>query len=425
MMKSKLKVLAFTFLSILVIGLSPVYAQDQAFKFKILDENEDPLAFANIQVDGQMLGTVSDMDGKATLILNSGMAQTITISFVGFISQNFSIAGLNREIENVVRLVEDEVLLAELQVIDIGEEPSAFVMDVLNKLYESYPKRHVQSMQNYHEVVIESGETTFEASAEIILSHGRLNREKRKYIGKESDTYYHVETLNARGELKFRLYVDIPIFKQIQTFLWGDDRHTGLDSYLSATHKMKQWIENLIFNQQKMGDIDWRIIKLQKTNSQSILVIENISDLKNKVYDPIKIRFVCSLEERKLLSVLFEFEKIETNNPLPTELPKFKNNEEYRIWVVESSFMSKHLNFYYGSGQASMHFHEVDGTTIPKNFYLNSTMRFPTEGKETTVQLQVQQNMHTLNLKGDYDTNMYTELKDYPRAMPWWKQKVR
>ena len=269
MMKSKLKVLGFTFLSVLFIDLSPIYAQDQAFKFKILDENEEPLAFANIQVDGQMMGAVSDMEGKATLILNSDIAKTITVSFVGYISQNFSIADLDSEIENVVQLIEDEVLLTELQVIDIGEDPNSFIMDVLSHLYDSYPKKYVQSKQNYHEIISENGVTTFEGSAEIILSHGRLNRERRKYISKETDEYYHVETLQSRGEPDFHISKDIPILQEIIEYVHGDNFETFSWSYHSNSVRMKGWIENLIFNQQKMEDIDWRITKLQKTNTQN------------------------------------------------------------------------------------------------------------------------------------------------------------
>ncbi|MFC2187223.1 carboxypeptidase-like regulatory domain-containing protein [Fulvivirgaceae bacterium LMO-SS25] len=425
MMKSKFKVLSVTFLSALFIGLSPIYAQNQAFKFKILDENEVPLAFANIQVDGQMMGAVSDMNGKATLILNSDIAKTITVSFVGYISQNFSIADLDSEIENEVRLIEDEVLLAELQVIDIGEEPNSFIIDVLSNLYDSYPKKYVQSKQNYHEVVIENGQTTFEGSAEIILSHGRLNRERRKYIGKEPDEYYHVETLQSRGEPDFHYAKDIPILQEIIEYVHGANFETSSWSYHGNSGKMKRWIENLIFNQQKMGDIDWRITKLQKSNSQSLLVIENNSTIKNHLYDPIKIRFVCSLEERMLLSVFIEFERIPLQEPILTELPEFKDREEYKKWIVKDNTIPKLINLSFGSGQALMYFHKVDGTTVPKNFYLNSTMHFPTEGQETIVQLQVQQNMHTINLKGDYDTKNYTELSGYSRSNPWWKQKVR
>lgn len=425
MMKSKFKVLAFTFLSIVFIGLSPVYAQGQAFKFKILEENEKPLAFANIQVDGQMMGAVSDMEGKASLTLNSDIARTITISFVGYVSQTFSIADLDSEIENIVQLIEDEVLLAELQVIDIMEEPSDFIMDVLYNLYDSYPKKYVQSKQNYHEVVIENGQTTFEGSAEIILSHGRLNRERRKYIGKETDEYYHVETLQSRGEPDFHISKDIPIFNEILKYINGDNYETSSWSYHSTSIRMKSWIENLIFNQQKMGDIDWRITKLQKTNSQSLIVIENNSPVKNSRYDPIKIRFVCSLEKRKLLSALIEFDKFTSEEPLPSELPKFKNKEEYRKWSTEEKLLIKLTTLFYGSGQAIMHFHETDGTTVPKNFSLISRMCFPTDGQETIVQLQMQQNMHTINLKGDYDTNIYTELSGYSWSNPWWKQKVK
>jgi hypothetical protein len=425
MMKNKLNLLFFNLLIVLVISLSPNYAQEQMFKFKILDVNEEPLAFANIQVDGQMIGAVSDLEGKASIRLSNSTGKKITISFVGYISQNFSIADLDSEIENVVRLIEDEVLLAELQVIDIGEDSNSFIMDVLSNLYDSYPKKHVQSKQNYHELVIENGQTTFEGSAEIILSHGRLNRERRKYVGKETDQYYHTETLQASGEPNFHYAKDIPIFQQMTKFINGVDYETSTWSYHGISTTMKRWIENFIFNQQRMGDIDWRITKLQKTNSESLIVVENKSPIKNGLYDPIKIRFVCSLEERKLLSVFIEFESIPIQEPILTELPQFKDREEYRKWSTEEKLLTKLTTLFYGSGQAIMHFYEAEGTTVPKNFYLISRMSFPTGEQETIVQLQVQQNMHTINLKGDYDTNIYTELSEYSSSNPWWKQKVK
>ena len=50
----------------------------------ITDDEHQPLEIASVKVEGQMIGTVSDLEGKYSLTVQSADTVTITFSMIGY-----------------------------------------------------------------------------------------------------------------------------------------------------------------------------------------------------------------------------------------------------------------------------------------------------------------------------------------------------
>jgi outer membrane receptor protein involved in Fe transport len=72
-----------------------VFGQTQKLTGKITDENNDPVAGANILIKGKIAGTVSDSKGNFELNTNAAPPFTIVISIVGFQKQEIEIANFS------------------------------------------------------------------------------------------------------------------------------------------------------------------------------------------------------------------------------------------------------------------------------------------------------------------------------------------
>lgn len=84
---------------------------------RITDENEEPLPGATISVRGTSVGTVTDIDGMFSLEVEEGA--TITVSFIGYITQNISIGS---QTNLTIRMIQDSEALEEVVVTAFGIE---------------------------------------------------------------------------------------------------------------------------------------------------------------------------------------------------------------------------------------------------------------------------------------------------------------
>ena len=88
-MKKTLLLLAF------VVTTFALFAQTRTISGKIIDAaTKEPLAGATVLVKGTQTGTATDANGKFTLEVPVS-AKTITISYIGFISRDFSVNNTN------------------------------------------------------------------------------------------------------------------------------------------------------------------------------------------------------------------------------------------------------------------------------------------------------------------------------------------
>jgi len=97
-------------------------AQTHTIKGIVYDENKDPVIGANIKVVGDVIGTVTDMDGKFILPGVKADAKTIEITYVGYQTQNVDISS---QTDVTVNLAVSNNNLNEVVVVGYGTQKRA------------------------------------------------------------------------------------------------------------------------------------------------------------------------------------------------------------------------------------------------------------------------------------------------------------
>ena len=79
----------YFFLSLLILGISPAFAQEHMAKIsgKIIDENRQAIPLVNISIEGKAGGTSSDNHGNYSMDIPSNTSLTLIFSFIGFESE--------------------------------------------------------------------------------------------------------------------------------------------------------------------------------------------------------------------------------------------------------------------------------------------------------------------------------------------------
>lgn len=90
-------------------------SQERTVTGTVVDEKGEPIIGATVREKGKTSGTVTDLDGNFSLQLTTG--QEITVSYVGFATQDISVAGKN---SLKVTLKEDKLSLSEIVVVGYG-----------------------------------------------------------------------------------------------------------------------------------------------------------------------------------------------------------------------------------------------------------------------------------------------------------------
>lgn len=93
-----------------VLGVANI----RAISGQVLDESGEPLIGANIVVKGTTIGTITDMDGKYSLVLPNG-ATSVIVTYVGYESKEQLITSSRMNITLSDPLVLEEVVVTALQ----------------------------------------------------------------------------------------------------------------------------------------------------------------------------------------------------------------------------------------------------------------------------------------------------------------------
>jgi outer membrane receptor protein involved in Fe transport len=140
------------FLSLFFCGIS--FAQN-SISGTVTDNDAQPIFGANITVVGGAAGTVSDIEGKFTLITTSQLPYVVEISSVGFVSVKVNITSKNQKIKVILkeednllneivvsasrtpeRVLESGVTIERMGIADIKKSASATFYDGLENLKE-------------------------------------------------------------------------------------------------------------------------------------------------------------------------------------------------------------------------------------------------------------------------------------------------
>jgi iron complex outermembrane recepter protein len=106
-----MKYILLSFFLSITIGL---FGQTQKFKGTITDENNNPVAGANILIKGKIMGTVSQSDGQFELATTVNPPFTIVISMVGYQKQEIEITASSSNIQ--IKLLESSEVMDQIVV---------------------------------------------------------------------------------------------------------------------------------------------------------------------------------------------------------------------------------------------------------------------------------------------------------------------
>ena len=79
------------------------------------DADDEPLAFATVQIEGTSKGATTDINGRFTIDANDG--QTLVVTYVGYVTQRIPVSGQSTL---TIRMKEDSQLLSEVVVVGYG-----------------------------------------------------------------------------------------------------------------------------------------------------------------------------------------------------------------------------------------------------------------------------------------------------------------
>jgi hypothetical protein len=98
----------------LSLVLQTTYAQNSTISGKVLDsQTKQPLAFVSIGIEGTRQGTVSDIDGKFTILTSP--QSVFLVSYVGFESKRVVVANLGKG-QVIIELVQKNNDIGEVVV---------------------------------------------------------------------------------------------------------------------------------------------------------------------------------------------------------------------------------------------------------------------------------------------------------------------
>ena len=108
--------IGFLAILLLLLGLSEVFAQENIVKGKITDkETSEELIGASVVIKGTTIGSVTDLDGNFEFKTNQSPPFIIVISFIGYLSIEYTVSDLNSPIK--IKLGTDQVMMDEVQIV--------------------------------------------------------------------------------------------------------------------------------------------------------------------------------------------------------------------------------------------------------------------------------------------------------------------
>jgi len=135
-------------------GKSGIYDSVPYYTYsgKILDsETKDPVAFANVYLEGSSIGTVSNLDGEFILKVHLDRGEEkISISFVGYKTQELALEELNN-MKNTIILVADPIPIQEV-IIKTGD-PLELLRKAIARINENYTENPEMLTGFYRETI--------------------------------------------------------------------------------------------------------------------------------------------------------------------------------------------------------------------------------------------------------------------------------
>ena len=392
------------------------FAQNAELKLQILNEQAEPLAFANVVELGTLNGTISDVEGRASLKLLNPASGKVQVSFIGYITIVLDPKDFPDEGQMTVKMEPDEIELAELEVIDLGADPKVILLEALQLFYRNSKRPrnfpNYRYMEDLTEIV--NGEANkVELAALIIKSRGKVNRSNGAYAGKQKDSHFLVQSLFKDGESMYDTKKD-PIAKGIIQFnKWDKEVDDESDLLFTRFENSLHFMENLIYRESVLSSLDWKVSKLQKSEDETLALFEHRQSIENSFYDKIFLSILVDLETRQIKTISLYTDRDIQWEPLGRDVPEFKDQLEFENWKKEyAKERNIHLSsLFLGKGQTIIHYHyDNSGTPLPKNIYLRSQLFHLSLDGDFDIQLEARMDLAEILSEKNVNLNNYLSL---------------
>jgi hypothetical protein len=247
----------------------------QTFSFEIMDKDtRQPVSFAHIQLENELIGTVTDLNGRGTItIAEQFRDKPIVISFVGYSTLFLSIRQLEISKTNRYYLEVSPTELDEIQVIDIGMSPTDFINKALGQIEETFEVNKYRSVGNYQEQIIEDGDSTFSYDINLMIESEGFRDAMRKNKFVENDQAYLMKIHSKTGQQKYNLLMAAKMIGFELPYGGGGIEE---DSFISDFFVFKNAIEQRAFIvNREVSSSDWYFEKLEHQDERTIIKLTN------------------------------------------------------------------------------------------------------------------------------------------------------
>jgi hypothetical protein len=186
-----------------------------SYSGKITDnETKEPVAFANVYLEGSSIGTVSNLDGEFILKVPPTMREKIlNISFVGYKTYEISLEDL-KKVENSISIVPDPIPIQEV-IIKTGD-PLELLRKAIARIGENYTTNPEMLTAFYRETIKQNRHyvAVSEAVLDIYKSSYKnfFDADRLKiYKGRKSQDVKRMDTIlfKLQGGPKTSLLMDV------------------------------------------------------------------------------------------------------------------------------------------------------------------------------------------------------------------------
>ena len=214
------------------------------FHGQVRDENEEPVIGATVMIDGRQGGTITDIDGRFSLLANFGAK--ITVSYIGYEQQTVRL--VNRL--TAIRLFPSEAALDEVVVVGYGTAPKRNTRTTNGKTaVDTSPKRSAITAFNQEDT-------------------GALSDEYSKYV---------VFNTNVATADKFGLS-GLPVRENLQeTAFFYPALRTDADGRVSIAFTLPESLTSWqLLGEAHTRDLDYAVVSATATAHKDLMVQPNM-----------------------------------------------------------------------------------------------------------------------------------------------------
>jgi hypothetical protein len=340
---------------------------------KILDsETRDPVAFANVYLEGSSIGTVSNLDGEFILKVPLAKGEgKISISFVGYKTQELALEELNM-MKNTIRLVADPIPIQEV-IIKTGD-PVELLRKAIARIGENYADNPEMLTGFYRETIKQN--RNYVAVSEAVLDIYKSSYKNyfdsdriKIFKGRKSEDVKKMDTIlfKLQGGPKTSLLLDVvknpstllseDFFKYYNYKLNGivniDNRETFVIEFNQKNNVDLPLYQGKIYldaNNLAIARLDFRISDKALTQADNELVRKKPVSMKIDVedarylanYRPIdgkwhlnhvraEAKFKCKWDKKLFRSIYTTMLEMAITDRDTSNISKFKLRESERI----------------------------------------------------------------------------------------------